>query len=100
VSAELFSVTVGIGAAALALWIDARWPALAPESLGLRFLSLGAAVALLQLGVLGFEHALALTLDAHVRALVALGVLVTAMTFAFVTAVWLLRSLQGLSATR
>ena len=96
----MFSISVGLGAAALALWIDARWPALAPESLGHRFLALGAAFVLLQLGVLGFEHALALTLDAHVRALIALGVLVTAMTFAFVAAVWLLRSLQGLSATR
>jgi hypothetical protein len=46
------------------------------------------------------RSAQALTLDAHVRALIALGVLVTAMTFAFVAAVWLLRSLQGLSATR
>jgi hypothetical protein len=32
--------------------------------------------------------------------LLALGVLLPAMTFAFVTAVWLLRSLQSVSTTR
>jgi hypothetical protein len=100
VSAELFSISVGVGAAALALWIDARWPQLAPDALGHRFLALGLACVVIQLGVLGFERTLALSLVEHVRSLLALGVLLPAMTFAFVTAVWLLRSLQGLSTTR
>ena len=99
-TAELFSISVGLGAAALALWIDVRWPDLAPDALGRRFLALGVAFVVLQLGVLGFERTLALSLVESVRSLLALGVLLPAMTFAFVAAIWLLRSLQSLSTTR
>ena len=99
-SAELFSVSLGIGAAVLAIWIDVRWPSLAPESIVHRFLALGASCVLLQLAAVGFERAMGLSLVANLRSLLALGVLLPAMTFAFVTAVWLLRSLQSVSTTR
>ncbi len=96
----LFTVSVGVGAALLALWIELRFPSLAPESLVRRFVAVGIGCLVLQGGALGFERALTLPLASTVTSLVALAVLLSAMTFGFVTAVWLLRSLQGLGAMR
>jgi hypothetical protein len=96
----MFALAVTVGAALLAVWIEVRFPSLAPEGLTQRFLALGAGFVVLQLGALGFERVLAWPLGEPVSALLASAVLLSALTFGFLTAVWLLRSLQGLGATR
>jgi len=100
VSPQVFMVAVTVGAALLALWIEIRCPSLAPEALMHRFFALAAGFVVLQLGALGFERVLALPLGATGSALLASAVLLSALTFGFLTAVWLLRSLQGLGAMR
>lgn len=98
--AHLFVVSVATGAALLALWLELRYPSLAPEGLILRLVAVGLGCVVMQLGALGFERALALRLGSATAALLALAVLLPALTFGFVTAVWLLRSLQGLGTLR
>jgi hypothetical protein len=98
--AQLFAVSVLGGAALLAVWVELRWPSLAPERLGHRVLALGLGFAALNLGPLGFERALGLPIGQPASALLAALVLLVSFTVAFVTAVWLLRSLQSLGAMR
>jgi hypothetical protein len=98
--AHLFVVSVTVGAALLALWLELRYPSLAPEGLIRRFVAVGLGCVVVQLGGLGFERALAVPLGSTTAALLALAALLPAMTFGFLTAVWLLRSLQGLGAMR
>jgi hypothetical protein len=98
--AHVFVVSVAAGAALLALWVEARYPSLAPKGLVPRFAALGVGCVVMQLGALGFEWMLALPLAPTTASLLALSALLPAMTFGFVTAVWLLRSLQGLGTLR
>ena len=99
-SAGLFAVVVLAGAALLAAWVDFRWPSLAPEGLLGRGLALGAACLVLQIVPLVFERMLALALPQEPRALVALVVLLAGFTFAFISGLWLLRTLRELAALR
>lgn len=98
--AAVFILAVSLGAAVLALWLDVRFPALAPEGIVRRGVAALAGCLLIQLGATGFERVLALSLGPAAGPLLALGVLLSTMTFCFVTALWLLRSLQGLGAMR
>ena len=99
-NAELFTVAVLAGAALLAVWVEVRFPSLAPKSLIRRFIALVAGGVVLQLATVGFERVLGLPLGSTPGALLALAVLLPAMTFSLVTAIWLLRSLQGVGAMR
>jgi hypothetical protein len=98
--AHVFVVSVAAGAALLALWLELRYPSLAPEGLIRRLVAVGVGCVVMQLGVVGFERTLALPLGSTTAALLALAALLPAITFGFVTAVWLLRSLQGLGTLR
>jgi hypothetical protein len=98
--AHLFVVSVAAGAALLALWLELRYPSLAPDGLIRRFVAVGVGCVVMQLGALGFGWMLALPLHPTTAALLALAALLPTMTFGFVTAVWLLRSLQGLGTLR
>lgn len=98
--AELFAVSVLAAAALLAVWVELRWPSLAPERLSHRVLALGFGFAALNIGPLGFERALGLPIGQPASTLLAALVLLVSFTVAFITAVWLLRSLQSLGAMR
>jgi hypothetical protein len=85
---SLFAPLFLIGAGALALWIDLRFPQLAPQELRTRMLAVVGAVVVLVAAPLvnssptaAFATLFALVLPAFV--------------FAFLTAVWLLRALAG-----
>jgi hypothetical protein len=99
-NAEMFTFSVLVGAALLALWIEVRYPSLAPKGLLQRFIAVVVGGVVLQLGAVGFERVLGLPLGSTPGALLALAVLLPAMTFSLVTAIWLLRSLQGVGAMR
>ena len=77
--APVFLVALVLGAGALALWVDARFPRLAPE--GFRSRSIAAGVAAL----------LVFGLPVAPSAAGMLVLLLPALVFAFLTAVWLLR---------
>ena len=99
-AAATFALAAAVGAALLAVWLDTRFPTLAPEGLPRRLLALGAGCVVMQGGPTLFAGVLATGLQPTLRSLAALGVLLPALTIGFLTALWLLRSLQGLGATR
>ena len=82
-----FLPVLAVGAGLLALWIDARHPNLAPESLAKRMLV--AAAALLALQLVPVFHGSPAAIYATVFALV-----LPALISSFLTAVWLLRALR------
>jgi hypothetical protein len=90
-----FTLTLTLGAALLALWLDGRFPALRPKTAaqGLThaavgvFLMLGAA-GLLQL-VFGIRQAIFMGL--------VLGVFLPALTYALLGGLWMLRALANLT---
>ena len=82
-----FLPVLAVGAGLLALWIDARHPDLAPESLSKRMLA--AAAALLALQFVPVFHGSAAAIYATVFALV-----LPALISSFLAAVWLLRALR------
>lgn len=77
-----------VGAAALAIWTDVRFPGLQPESMRARFVNAGlATVAVLVIPVPSTPGVLQL--------LALIGLFVPALVWAFLSAIWLLRTLQG-----
>jgi hypothetical protein len=76
-----------VAAGLLALWIDARHPKLAPESLGKRVLA--AAVAMLVLQAIPVFHGSVAAVYATVFA-----ILLPVLVSSFLSAVWLLRALR------
>lgn len=78
-----------IGAAALAMWCYVRWPRLAPHSFAGSIVRLLAAFGLLQLVGFVFDGAVAISADAALAAFV--GVVVPALSFAFLAALWMMK---------
>jgi hypothetical protein len=87
-SPAVFTVALVIGAAALALWTDARFPGLAPASMTARFVNAGIASLVLMLFPPPSEPGTVVILLVVTLLLVLLG-------YAFLTGIWLLRALQG-----
>ncbi|HSL64056.1 MAG TPA: hypothetical protein VK874_05295 [Gaiellaceae bacterium] len=99
-NAGLFALAAAVGAALLAVWVDTRFPGLAPAGLARRMLALVAGCVVMQGAPTLFGGVLGTGLEPTLRSLAALGVLLPALTIGFLTALWLLRSLQGLGAMR
>ena len=97
--AAVFVLAVVAGAALLAVWVDVRFPSLAPASLSGRMLALAVACLAADAGSRLFAALLTAAPVEAGRGLVALGVLLPGLTVAFLAGLWLLRSLQSL-ATR
>jgi hypothetical protein len=88
VNPVVFTSALLVGAAALALWSDVRFPGLQPESVRARFVHAGlSTVAVLAIPVPSTPGA--------VQMAVLMGIFLPALVWAFVSAIWLLRSLQG-----
>jgi hypothetical protein len=79
--AHLFLVALVLGAGALALWVDVRFPGLAPRGLTGKFVAVLAAPALLGL------------LPVSPTMLSVLGLLLPTLTATFLAALWMLRAL-------
>ena len=87
-SSSMFLVALLVGAAALAMWIHARFPALAPEQFGKTLLHTGVAFALLRLMPGGVES--------PVIAFVTIVLLVVpALSYALLCSIWMLRHVQS-----
>jgi hypothetical protein len=90
VSGTAFTVALFIGSAIIALWFSVRFPRLAPSRLDVRIAALIAASAALRLLPIDTSTSLRLFGSLFVIALPLLSV-------AWLTAIWLLRSLQELA---
>lgn len=87
-SPQLFTSALLAGAAVLALWTDARFPKLQPESVKARFVNAGlSAVAVMTIPVPATPGL--------VQFGVLMGLFLPALVWAFISAIWLIRSLQG-----
>jgi hypothetical protein len=95
--AVVFTLSAAFGAALLALWLDARFPSLAPRSLTARLVAAGAAYLLADGASRLFERVLDV---GSAGPLVALGVILPALVATFLTGLWLLRSLGTAASTR
>lgn len=80
--AVLFLLALVAGAALLALWLDVRFPGLAPSGLQRRLAAACAAGVLLTVA------------PAQATVVSLVGVLLPALAFAFLTGLWLLRVLS------
>jgi hypothetical protein len=83
----VFEVGFMLGAAAVAIWIDARFPQLAPASLGTRL------VALLLSGLIVAVAPVLAASPAEILASL-FGLIFPAFVFSFLSALWLLRGLR------
>jgi hypothetical protein len=82
-------VTIALGAALLALWSYVRWPNAAPSNVRGAVLRVLVAFGLLNVGVVPLDAAVGASTGLAVLAVV--GVVVPVLTFAFLTALWVMR---------
>jgi hypothetical protein len=86
-SSGTFVLALAIGAGLLAIWTHARFPGLAPERLGRTMLHTAASVLLL--------HLLPAVIDSGLSIQIALlGIVLPALTYAMLAAIWMLRLAQ------
>lgn len=81
--------TIAVAAAVLALWCHVRWPGAAPANLAKAVLRVLFGFALLQVGVVVLEAAVGVSPGVTVLAVV--GVIVPVLTFAFLSALWVMK---------
>ena len=80
---------ISLGAALLALWSYVRWPGAAPASFRGAVVRVLVAFALLQVGALPLGSAAGRS--AALAVLAVIGVIVPLLTFAFLSALWVMR---------
>ena len=81
--------TLAVAAAVLALWCHVRWPGAAPASLAAAVLRVLFGLALLQVGVVALEAAVGVSPSLAVLTVV--GVVEPVLTFAFLSALWVMK---------
>jgi hypothetical protein len=86
-------VSIAVGAALLALWSFVRWPAAAPRTIARAILHSILALGTLQLAATGLGLAANTSEQAAALALIAL--VVPALTYAFLSALWVLNLFAG-----
>jgi hypothetical protein len=91
-----FTLTLTLGAALLAVWLDARLPAIRPKTVaqGLTHAVVGAFGVLGAAGLLGLVYGIP---QAFFMGIVLL-VFLPALTYALLTGLWMLRALVNLAA--
>jgi hypothetical protein len=93
VSAGLVTVAIGVGAGAIALWIDARFPRLAPQDLGRAVLHVAISLAA------GYAtgpavQALSASDDPRIALLGVFAVGFPAIVYCLLAAVWVIKLVQ------
>ena len=94
-----FAVFFVLIAALMALWVDARFPGLAPKELMPAAFRLAAAFVLAHVAIPAVKYVLA-PLDETARAGVVIAVGFAAMTLLMLASLWLIRLAQGLLGGR
>ena len=94
-SVNEFLVVLTVGAAALALWINFRFPSLAPEGIWMAVLHVGAAILAGQVLLPGLLEVMP-EANPVVRALLTTFVLgLPALVYALLASIWVIRIAQG-----
>ena len=87
-SPAVFIVALILGAAALGFWTDARFPGLEPRSIIGRLVNAGIASFVIVLVPVPQS-------PGALQMLALIGLFLPALSYAFLTGIWLLRTLQG-----
>jgi hypothetical protein len=96
VSPQLLTICIALGAAAIALWVHARFPKLAPESLKLRFfLHVAGCAIVLNVAVPTTLRATAAADSVPASLLGLFGVAFPALVYTFLVTVWMLKLVQN-----
>lgn len=90
-SVNVFLIVFAAGAAGIALWIDARFPALAPASFRSCFIHAGVSLVLGQLIVPLAIQALAANGSQPVVLVAVLGLGLPALVYCFLAALWVMK---------
>ena len=93
-----FTVALAMGAVLLAIWIDCRFEGARPSSLVGRMVHVGVACAVVQLAAFGANHLLPDGASYDRQLLVAFGLLLPSLVYAFLSGVWLMRLLAEVAA--
>jgi hypothetical protein len=90
-----YTLTLTLGAALLALWLDTRFPALRPKTAahGLTHAAIGVFAMLGAAGLLQFVYGIPQTAFMAI----VLGVFLPALTYALLGGLWMLRALANLT---
>jgi len=94
-SINLFLVAFAAGAAAVAWWVDARFPTLAPESMRLALIHVGISIVVGQLLVPAVIKTTTGTGLPELIFVVIVGVGLPALVYCFLSALWIMKLLAG-----
>ncbi len=92
---SLFVLCLALGAALIALWVDVRFPALAPTSLRPSFIHAGVAFVALAVVPIVIEPTFSAQQPLATKLVVLFGILFPALVYAFLTFKWLLKPLAS-----
>jgi hypothetical protein len=98
VSADALLLAVLVGGGLLAIWINARFPNLLPERRGVLLVHLVASLAGLQAAPVLMELVPGVGTSAAPATGGLLGLFLPALVYAFLSAVWVIRTVQGVLA--
>ena len=91
----LMILLIGVGAGALALWIDVRFPKLAPNEMRGALIHVGASIVVAQLLVPVGMH-MFLGMETHVATLFAIfGIAFPAIVYALLAGLWVIQLTTG-----
>jgi hypothetical protein len=90
---QIFVLVLAVGAGALAIWTDVRFPKLAPESMGGVLLHTVAAMIVLQVVASTIGGLTSGPFPTPIAAV--LGVALPGLLYAFISGVWAIRLFQG-----
>jgi hypothetical protein len=95
VSPSLFLVFVLFGGAAVAVWINTRYPKLAPEELRRALIHVGVSLVVAQLAVpLLIKDVVALGTPAAILFAI-FGIAFPALTYCLLSSIWIIKACQG-----
>jgi len=98
-SVSILVAVFALGAAVLALWLDLRFPRLAPERMGVVGLHLGGGLLAIQLAPLAMDGVV--DSGSTPRTLVALfAILLPSLGYCFLSTIWLLKLMRGVLGYR
>lgn len=95
-----FTVALAVGSVLLAIWVDYRFEKIRPATFMGRMIHVAVACGVLQLAAFAANHLLPDGATHGRQLLVAFGLLLPTLVYAFLSGVWLMRVLAEVAAIR
>lgn len=94
-SPAIFLVLLALGAAVVAVWIDLRFPGLAPETLGANFVHAAVAFVTLTIAPVVIDPMFSNGQSLVVQLVALFGILFAVLVYAFLALAWLVKPLAS-----